>query len=67
MEDILLEGEKWEGNAEGSFLETNQLSFFVWLFPGRHWIQLDYWMRISALFIMRMLITACEFLVRENG
>ena len=33
MEDILLEGEKWEGNAEGSFLETNQLSFFCVALP----------------------------------
>ena len=49
------------------FPRNEPVEFLLCGSSRRHWIQLDYWMRISALFIMRMLITACEFLVRENG
>ena len=80
MEDILLEGEKWEGNAEGSFLETNQLSFFCVALPREtldtvglldedfspiYYEDVDYCLRVSSS--GKRLVIAEEVFVYHRG
>tara|TARA_Y100001934_G_scaffold283777_1_gene406733 strand:- start:5278 stop:6237 length:960 start_codon:yes stop_codon:yes gene_type:complete len=80
MADILLDGEKWGVNAEGSFLETDQLSFFCVALPREtldtvglldedfspiYYEDVDYCLRVSSS--GKRLVIAEEVFIYHRG
>ena len=78
--DILLEGEEWQRKAKGSFLETNQLSFFCVALPREtvdtvglldenfspiYYEDVDYCLRISSS--GKRLVIAEEVFIYHRG